>query len=375
MPLINHPEPFVEGTFFTPRTYGMAGTNFKGFDVDRLLPPGTNMNELSFTSTKGLLDFDIRRTILNVVLVFVGLYSRFPAAFKDFIHNEFVAWAPSGGASTTSRLMRMLTTIRDFWRFIRSYFPIRRDGADFDQKAQHLEKLQALAKIHRKPRRITAVLVYHRRVAPPPSPPLVVVQLANGEKIHPEATNIEAYDNEVLTYQQLQASHEEQQIDVLTKDAASYIVACAISGVTLLSLYEETGRLASNKKRLNNQVVAACHEYQFNSPTRIHIHVITGGGETVHRRSSSSQRSDPLLNVLLLKQTDTITPILRITHGVAAKIKSGALSCSTLTEKRISTSIRKQLIGSRLSPELFILPSNSNTMGYPLYCLNGAVIL
>lgn len=91
-------EAIISEVNYTPKTYGLEGFSFRGFDVDKFFSAGSSItNPVDFpTSTWQLLKFHIRRSLLSAVLNIIALNDNDPIQRAD------------------STLVDLITTILDF---------------------------------------------------------------------------------------------------------------------------------------------------------------------------------------------------------------------------------------------------------------------
>lgn len=92
--------------YYSPKTYGLEGLNFKGFEVDQIFSAGSNIARPEDIphNTFGILKYHIKRSLLLAILAIIGYFD------EDAVYKS-----DSSLLDVVSQLIALFNNIVTWW--------------------------------------------------------------------------------------------------------------------------------------------------------------------------------------------------------------------------------------------------------------------
>lgn len=267
--------------YYTPKTYGIEGLKFNGFDVDQIFVAGSNViqdGKIPFT-TWGMLRFHVSRSLLSAVhglmeKRYLGVEKKSPMVLRNLDVSEVTnladldkvvptADADLAVATAPSSLMVVLMYIYSVISATFFYFLFFCSSTGFLKDTLHSlplfhpkdpSKRTVFMNSPTKATNVTVVLSSHPYVAPPP-PFLPEEVTSSFESTHTfDAEEIAAAKLEISKYEIAKNNHEVSDYKRLLADASDLVYYASVSSLRRLTIYEETGVLNQNPELLAKSV-------------------------------------------------------------------------------------------------------------------------
>lgn len=274
----------LRSTYYTPRTYGIEGLTYNGFDIDEIFVAGSNVNDESLVpkNTFELLLFHLKRSFLSAlhsaieyrligtqkvvpsntkgITVPVSELSD-PADLANIIATPDIPpatlTAPSGFMvvmlylySILKALTESILSLMTKSGFIKSKSPLHLFSQEkLANKTAFMGSSVAKS--------VTVVLTSHPYVAPPP--PLHPDEVYSEEES--ARTHIKANDEEIAMIKEEITKHEESKsahiasdYKRLIVDASELVYFSAAASLERLTIYEATGVFSQSPQMLAKMV-------------------------------------------------------------------------------------------------------------------------
>lgn len=370
----------------TPRTFGMSGLKFRGFDADHMIPTGTNNNALMRNDMNGvkLLVFHLQRSLLTAILEFMEQY----VAFRGFVANasaygrvRIKGNQPDAAGHYSVIILEKVSAIIEWL-------------AQSDKHAGHngAGKVSAARRARNRPRPLTrlvqkvisvvayaanrAIAWYMRRRGIVPVfdqvpynpdweelPPLQLRHVATamgyrervtGQQPKPTGTQSSPVAGDGID--RLQLRHDALEAARLTRLATQIAITLSqISSIRTLTIYEPTGLLSRSADAMRQRIAVSAN---LTRPIFVKS----------HPGDQSSDKQEPTaLTVVLVAAVHV--------HSAMLSIEKSALTSGD--DDALEASLVSALIATPNRPDVFIgLPSEfPRSQGFPLFALNNTVIL
>ncbi|KAA8899996.1 hypothetical protein TRICI_006261 [Trichomonascus ciferrii] len=196
-------------------------------------------------------------------------------------------------------------------------------------------------------------------------------------------------ERQMLIEEQRRVSYEEQERARVIRCAVDAIVWCLIAGIPCLTLYEQSGVLEREHRRINQHVINSLNAIDSNDlawdrslPIVLHsphIHKVTSfdrSGLQQHMASIPPETSFNGLTVSLISQNENnAQSVVKVARQVSLQVQRGLVRVDELSDESLSSRVLKTMTGISTMPGLLILSeSNDSTTGFPLYALKMTLV-
>jgi hypothetical protein len=196
-------------------------------------------------------------------------------------------------------------------------------------------------------------------------------------------------ERQILIEEQRRVSYEEQERASIVKCAADAIVWCLIAGIPSLTLYEQTGLLEKEHRRIKqhvndslNAIDSSDLAWDKSLPIVLHspqIRKITSFDRSGIQQSMASMPSETSFNglaVSLISQNENNSQsAVKVARQVGQQVQRGLVTVNELSDESLSSRVLKTMTGLSTMPGLLILTeANDSTAGFPLYALKMTLI-
>lgn len=362
----------IPNEYYTPRTYGIEGLTFKGFNIDDIFVPGSNGRYLRTQNPTmwDLLKFHITRSILNGLLAIVSFYESLPSFFKQL---------------TLFRLS--FSRFEEFEKIFTSLF--KKD------KANRVE----INSTKNPPEHLATVLKSSPHISPPLPTIPQSIELADGSVAAPTAEELEEIHYIIQKEESQKVEHHESETKRLIDETTELILWSIKAGITQLTIFESSGTLCEQEVE---RVVTYCREKMAladiplgEKPIKLCFHTqsrevlfdnasFTTGNKQLNPFNEtglgSRERLEPnghLLQVNVLEEDDTCKSLTQFTKLVTEELENGNITQDIVykDDEILSRAFRYFITGNERNPDILILfKSNSDLGGYPTYGLKDTMI-
>lgn len=196
-------------------------------------------------------------------------------------------------------------------------------------------------------------------------------------------------DRQMQIEEQRRVSYEEQERARMISCAADVIVWCLIAGIPKLTLYDQSGVLEKEHRRINrlvhnslNAIDSADLAWDKSLPIVLHspnIRRITSFDRSGLQQHLASMPSDEPFNGLTVSlisyKEDNAQSVVNVAKQVGHQVQRGLVTVSDLSDEWLNSTVLKTMTGLSTMPGLLILTeSDDSTAGFPLYALKMTLI-
>lgn len=347
---------------YTPKTYGMEGLVFKGFNVDDIFVAGSNGTYVRQPNMWELLKFHIFRSILNLVLALVGYYDSIPELWKQF-----------------SKFRRGIFDFKEFETSVYQFL-----GCGTSEKNPTAEKI---------PSHVATILTYFPHVqSPPPSVPETTT-LADGTVLEPSPEEVEEVYAAIRSFENEKIAHAESESKRIVNEATELMCWCIERGVKTLTIYEGSGvlceqevdriidyartKLALSGNALKNKKVNA----KFHTHRRV-VSFSNTWAETSNLSldpfgidETNGNDEDIVLEVFILEAVEPEKSLRDFIAFTSEEIANEHIKRDELSDEQLSSAFTSYTSGTSKCPDILVLfGSKASLNGYPGYALRNTLI-
>lgn len=283
---------------YTPKTYGLEGFSFRGFEIDKIFSAGSSItNPADFpTSTWQLLKFHIRRSMLSAILniialkdddpiqranstivdlilklldflasftVFLGTISSFLQAVLGWLNGitdyalQLVDWLrPVIPVDLIKKIwdwleslipdpaLALLTPVSDTWKSFRKGELLGpKKKVEIETLVLNKNNILGSQSAHTKN---FAVMINSKAFVAPP-PPFMPSE-EQQESMDPE--DVEAIKRDIKLHEETESEFFQEETDRVVEEAASVIYWSHLLKLQMVTLYEKQGLLAKNSAKV-----------------------------------------------------------------------------------------------------------------------------
>lgn len=342
-----------EDRAYTPKTYGMEGLVFKGFNVDDIFVAGSNGTYLTQPNMWELLKFHIFRSILNLLLALVAYYDTIPELWKHF-----------------SNFRRGIFDFKEFESSVYRFL-----GCGTPKKVLITDKV---------PNHVATILTYFPHVRPPPPSVPESIKLTDGTVLEPPLEEIEEVYSTIQAFENEKVAHEASESKRLINEATELICWSIEKGIKTLTIYESVGvlceqdvdriidytrtKLALSGNALNQKKV----NVKFHTHRRM-VSFNNTWAETSDLAldpfgidAAREQDEDIILEVFVLDEVEAGQSIRDFITFTLEEIRNGRIKQDELSDEKLTSALTSFTSGTPTCPHVLILFGSKASMnGYP----------